>query len=431
MSVTISYDPCCDAKKPVKTEVGVGMMSRSAKSLARYGFWFEGWYEDKNYTIPMKKDLEQYQSDIIVYAKWKKWDGLTAERMDIYLKEMREAKYIISRAPAYEKSGFYPYYVVAVQLLFGFESNKQQMDDAVYEMVCRLKELREKLVLVVSDPEDVAWYIWGDKMPQEPNADDYDYYYTFDYKGFKPFIVPFLLKDQTKVKGNIIDIAGGGFSQRWHQTEGYCIAEEFNKLGYNVFVLQRRVEPSLPVDAFLDLQRSIRFIRYQAEKLGIGATDRVATVGFSGGGMTIIGALEKAYGFIKPNAIYHDYIPDAIDDVNSDYQSAMIIYGGLRPFASENPNLPAFFAAVGIKDSMYRGMLNFFASLDPDAVTAELHVFPEAAHGFGTGKGYGAEIPKLGYIGADEWIHLADIFTEVEFGIRARTYQVGKKYRQE
>ena len=57
--------------------------------------------------------------------------------------------------------------------------------------------------------------------------------------------------------------------------------------------------------------------------------------------------------------------------------------------------------------------MRFFTGLDREKVHAELHVFPEAGHGFGPGKGFGEEHPGPGFVGADEWIRLADIFMEV------------------
>ena len=59
----------------------------------------------------------------------------------------------------------------------------------------------------------------------------------------KPFLVPYLVEDQLAAKGNMIVIAGGGYSSRGNAMEGYPIAEAFQDLGYNAYVLQRRVAP--------------------------------------------------------------------------------------------------------------------------------------------------------------------------------------------
>ena len=70
----------------------------------------------------------------------------------------------------------------------------------------------------------------------------------YDNEGFRPFLNPYLLRDQGKVKGNVIIIAGGGSTHRNNVVEGYPVAEFFNKNGYNAFVLQRRVNPYAAVD---------------------------------------------------------------------------------------------------------------------------------------------------------------------------------------
>ena len=49
----------------------------------------------------------------------------------------------------------------------------------------------------------------------------------------KPFLVPYLVEDQLAAKGNMIVIAGGGYSSRGNAMEGYPIAEAFQDLGYN------------------------------------------------------------------------------------------------------------------------------------------------------------------------------------------------------
>ena len=232
-----------------------------------------------------------------------------------------------------------------------------------------------------------------------------------------------MLPDQSSVKGNIIVVAGGGFAQRYNQNEGYPIAEAFNQMGYNAFILQRRVAPWEPIDSSLDLQRSIRYLQHNAAKYGIGAIEHIAPVGFSGGGATIIGMIEHCYGHITPDAIHPGYIPDEIDRLDSDCEAAMIVYGAFGTFQHGNPRVPSLFLVVGAKDEIaFQGTLQFTASLGDDIVT-ELHVFANTKHGFGTGTGLGAQHPMQGVVGTDEWLHLADRFLEVEFGHTPRLYE--------
>ncbi|MBP7401613.1 MAG: hypothetical protein KBA30_03265 [Clostridia bacterium] len=416
---TLTLDPNHDGLPPVSRRLFLGNTFRAPR-ISRYGYDFTGWHADAGCTRPLT-DAQILAHSGALYAGWIPWDERTREATDEFLQETREAKYITSRAPLYEPDTFYAYYPKAIRLLFQVEAAAEPVDEDVLRTVRETRELRAKLKLKVPDPEQAVWYIWGDRMPEAADADRYDFYGQFDYPGFRPFLLPYLLPDQSTVKGNILVVAGGGFAQRYNQNEGYPIAEAFNRMGYNAFILQRRVAPWEPIDSSLDLQRSVRYLRHHAARLGIAAVDRIAPVGFSGGGATIIGMVERCYGAITPEAIHPGYVPDAIDAIDSDCAAAMIVYGAFGTFQHGNPRVPSLFLVVGAKDELaFRGTLDFTASLGDDIVT-ELHVFADAKHGFGTGTGLGAQHPMPITAGADEWLHLADRFLEVEFGLKPRT----------
>jgi len=415
---TLTLDPNHDNLPTVTRRLFLGNTFRAPR-IARYGYSFAGWYEDPACTRPLSEDrILAFEGPL--YAGWTPWDDATKADADAFLKETREAKFITSRAPLYTPETFVPYYVKAIPLLFHVEAAAQPVDDKVMQIVEEVRALRANLQLAVPDPEQAVWYIWGDRMPEAANADRYDFYFQFDYPEFRPFLLPYLLPDQSKVKGNILVVAGGGFAQRYNQNEGYPIAEAFNRIGYNAFILQRRVAPWEPIDSSLDLQRSVRYLRYHAKQYGIGAIDHISPVGFSGGGATIIGMIERCYGSITPDAIHKGYVPDEIDRLDGDCEAAMIIYGAFGKLRRGNPNVPSLFIVVGAKDDLaFHSTLEFTDSLGDDVVT-ELHVFADAKHGFGTGTGLGAQHPMQITAGADEWLHLADRFLEVEFGLKPR-----------
>ena len=411
--------------------IRMALSRREVPSVVRNGYDFDGWYTEPE--CIHKVDPDVWGSETY-YAGWKPWDEDRRAVIQEYESALLEARYITARPKAYTWESFVPYYRAANILMFAYEADNKPVDDEAMELVRSLPKLKEGLVQV-AEPEDTVWYIWGDRMPEAPDADSYDYYYCFDYKGFKPFLIPYMLPDQSRVKGNVIVVAGGGFAQRWNQTEGYPMAEEFNKLGYNAFVLQRRVEPSTHEDAFLDLQRAIRYIRFHAEEYGIAKIEHIATAGFSGGGSTIVGQIENCYGHVKPDAIYPDYVPDEIDELDSDYEVAMPIYGGWcpDPAKTENRNFPSIFAAVGARDHLQPGRRMerlFFDYLytNPE-IDMELHVFAGTPHGFGTGKGVGPEhhIDGPAFYGADNWMKLADDFMNVRFGYVPQTYKRGER----
>ena len=210
-----------------------------------------------------------------------------------------------------------------------------------YDMCVALTNAR-KALRQIKDPKSTVWEIWGDQMAVEsPLPTNWENCY--DNEGFRPFLNPYLLRDQGKVKGNVIIIAGGGSTHRNNVVEGYPVAEFFNKNGYNAFVLQRRVNPYAAVDQRLDLARAIRYIRHNASEKHIGKTDIMIAVGFSAGGMNVMQVVADQFGTTNtPDKVYPSYVCDAVDYESADLNVAIPIYGlfvtGLD--FTKNPNLP-------------------------------------------------------------------------------------------
>ena len=179
-----------------------------------------------------------------------------------------------------------------------------------YDMCVALTNAR-KALRQIKDPKSTVWEIWGDQMAVEsPLPTNWENCY--DNEGFRPFLNPYLLRDQGKVKGNVIIIAGGGSTHRNNVVEGYPVAEFFNKNGYNAFVLQRRVNPYAAVDQRLDLARAIRYIRHNASEKHIGKTDIMIAVGFSAGGMNVMQVVADQFGTTNtPDKVYPSYVCDA------------------------------------------------------------------------------------------------------------------------
>ena len=233
-----------------------------------------------------------------------------------------------------------------------------------YDMCVALTNAR-KALRQIKDPKSTVWEIWGDQMAVEsPLPTNWENCY--DNEGFRPFLNPYLLRDQGKVKGNVIIIAGGGSTHRNNVVEGYPVAEFFNKNGYNAFVLQRRVNPYAAVDQQLDLARAIRYIRHNASEKHIGKTDIMIAVGFSAGGMNVMQVVADQFGTTNtPDKVYPSYVCDAVDHESADLNVAIPIYGlfvtGLN--FTKNPNLPPVFGVVGQKDGLSAMMLPLSAGV--------------------------------------------------------------------
>lgn len=318
--------------------------------------------------------------------------------------EMHLARYITSRGAAYEFDTWSAYEHYWFQIAWSWDKTGkpiEEADNGIFnkygeqvaaggaEVVETLKTLREALVQVVDDPESVCWYIWEDgtpeNMPQEDGVAELDFAHTFDEAGFVPFIVPYMLEDQSQVKGNVILVAGGGFNQRCHDYEGDASALVLNEMGYNAFILNRRVAPFAEIDCSIDLQRAVRYLRYYAEEKGIAKIENLATCGFSGGGMTVCNQLMHCYGDITPDTIYPTYVCDEIDAVNSDYKVAGIYYGAPKDggVVTENPNMPALFVTVGTEDTMlWPQSMELISQANENGWTVGAYIAAEAPHGF-------------------------------------------------
>ncbi len=273
--------------------------------------------------------------------------------------------------------------------------NPEALEEKVLEKLQKAEEAHAQLIQE-KEMEECIWYIWDEAMPICEEEEELVFgANTFDGEDFCPFLLPYLQEDQESVKGNLIVVAGGGYTTRANDNEGYGAAECFFEKGYNCYVLQRRVFPYGKEDIWLDLQRSIRYLRFHAEELGLGGMDLMGAIGFSGGSGTVLGAVAYCYGEITPDAFDADYVPDEVDQVNSDLDAAIAMYGPNAAMASdyqgletENENLPEIFIAAGQLDNTGAGKdsLTLAASLY-DKTKVEFHLFADARHGFTLGAG--------------------------------------------
>lgn len=277
--------------------------------------------------------------------------------------------------------------------------------------------------------DEVAWFIWGENMPcSEDPATLVFTPQSFDNADMRPYLTPYLLEDQSSVKGNLIVVAGGGYSSRNNRFEGFPIAEAFNERGYNCFLLERRVAPYSAEDTWMDLQRSVRYLRYHGEELGLGAMDNILAAGFSGGSGTVLGAIDYLYGDIQPTIYDESYVPDEIDAMNSDLDVAFLIYGpnpapvhddtyaGIVP---GNENLPDMFIAAGADDNTGAPQDNWtlYQSVYGKAMV-EVHTFATVGHGFGVG---------LDGTNSTFWIGMADQFVDLSLKAREKAAKEAAK----
>ena len=282
-----------------------------------------------------------------------------------------------------------------------------------------------------SAQEHEIWNIWGENIAVEAAASDYNFRKSSDGADFVPHLTAYLLEDQSEVKGNIIVLSGGGDRMRSNPAEGIPCCEWLNSIGYNAYLLDYRVQPYETVDATLDMQRAVRYIKYHAADKNIGGIEHIGAIGFSAGAMHIYAQCIMLAGDITPDSIYPDYVCDEIDGVNADINVAACIYAAgsthdtaglpidisdpILILPEEDSNYPASWPAF-----FFAGASGHFASgfcvtayLALNQVTeCELHMYGGITGPFAMG---------YDYAGSDQMIDQLETFLDVQFGYRDRS----------
>ncbi len=128
-----------------------------------------------------------------------------------------------------------------------------------------------------------------------------------------------------------IIIHGGGYTGGTSQngSEAYC-ADFLAPAGYAIFSINYRLAPQFPLSAMVaDVQRSVRFIRYNASRWNVDAR-RIALVGGSAGGY-----LSNMAGLLPGNGDAHASEP--IDREDASVQAVVTLYG-VSDLVSMNDN---------------------------------------------------------------------------------------------
>lgn len=221
-----------------------------------------------------------------------------------------------------------------------------------------------------------------------------------------PVITHYKPETQTS-EWTVVIFPGGGYSHRApHEGKGY--AEFLNSHGINAFVVDYRVAPAQFPAPLADARRALRFVRHNAETLGV-KKDKVAVMGSSAGGH--LAALLSNYreplaGEPCDELDREDYLPNAqilcypVIRLAGDFAhvgSGQNLLGDQYDRLAEKlcvdslvteQTPPAFvwhtFADDGVP---VLNSLAYVGALKAKNVAAELHVFPEGRHGLGLADG--------------------------------------------
>lgn len=207
----------------------------------------------------------------------------------------------------------------------------------------------------------------------------------------RPSLDVFVAKKNTARTGVII-LPGGGFSYVVPDLEGSEAAQWLNEIGITAFVLRYRTKeaaaPGEPLwkRPLQDAQRALRLVRSQAQRWDLDP-ERIGVLGFSAGGQVAAIAHTKS----DPAAY------ERIDDVDSqscrpafsllvypwqvlDAQSGELI----APIQVDENSPPAFIVHTHDDASSSVGAAKFYIALKQHKVPAELHVYQNGGHGYGT-----------------------------------------------
>ena len=204
-------------------------------------------------------------------------------------------------------------------------------------------------------------------------------------------------------RGTIIVAPGGGF-ESITGCEGMNVALRFAEAGFNTAVLSYRLKPYTRYDALADMQRAIRLLRAEKDRLGI--TERIAAMGFSAGGM-LSGNAATHYDTGDPEST------DPVERESCRPDAVVIAYGAFAfstypqgflgffhnpfvrnreelyyfaPEANITPETPPMFIWQTNSDDPRHSMA-LGSALQQAGVEFEMHLFPQGVHGLALADG--------------------------------------------
>ena len=198
----------------------------------------------------------------------------------------------------------------------------------------------------------------------------------------------------------ILIVPGGGFENVWNLTEGWPIAEQFNRYGYNAFVLTYHVRGDRLFERDMqDFADALDFIAENEKLFGVDSSAYI-TCGFSAGGYLVcLWNTEKGYPAFdlpKPQAVFPVYpvtgmrytVPEDENDVISLYGCTL---DEARDSAYETTEhaegFPpcALFLAAGDELVDPENSKALAASLGRLGIPCRLEIGKEGGHGFADG----------------------------------------------
>jgi acetyl esterase/lipase len=241
-----------------------------------------------------------------------------------------------------------------------------------------------------------------------------------------PEIQIFKAADSNKKNTAVIICPGGGYSILAYNLEGTDVAKILNSWGVAAVVLKYR----LPEDAIMkdksigplqDAQRAIQYVREHADELNIDP-QKVGIMGFSAGGhlaSTASTHFETSYIdnpkniSLRPDFSILGYPVISFTDSLAHMGSRENLIGKnpskqvIQDFSNElqvTKNTPKTFLVLAADDNVVKpeNSIHYYEALIKDHIPAEMHIFQNGGHGFGTHL----------LEGKDNWMNLLKIWME-------------------
>ena len=200
---------------------------------------------------------------------------------------------------------------------------------------------------------------------------------------------------------------GAYYKLSTHEGEGY--AKFLGELGIDTFVLEYRIAPDRFPAPLVDTRCAIKYIRANADSLGIDK-DKIAIMGSSAGGH--LAALTSTYrGDVGGICAPCDYLPNAqilcypVTDMRSHPGSYNNLLGEevetlekyVTPTLIADENTPPAFIWHTSSDPAVNieGTYNYLQRLHQLGVPCEMHAFPIGDHGLGLANDEGRNLPYV------------------------------------
>lgn len=186
----------------------------------------------------------------------------------------------------------------------------------------------------------------------------------------KPFLSVFFPTPGKENGGSVVIAPGGSNIMLMYGAEGMEVAEHYNDWGVTAFVLTYRLSPRYGEDArVLDGKRAVEIVRSRAAEFKLDPK-RIGFIGFSAGSALARSVAAAA----KPG-----------DPGRPDYLGMVYSSGQATPGESLKDFPPTFLLAAQYDRGPSIGSAMLFTELTKAGAIAELHIYQQGRHGFGTG----------------------------------------------